>query len=420
MRFRPAAFAGTFVALVFAATIVTACLSLLFTSSGMARGPARDTLNELSVAFTVTAVYMAIFVVASTMALSVGQRQREAALLRAIGARPWQIRRMVAAEAFLLAVPAAGLGYGLGLGVASVWLDGMIGHGIVASTPLVVSWIPLLPALGMCLATSLLGGLIAAHRVARTRPSRMLRETVQRGIGPIRAVLGIAALIGGSVLTSALMSMDDVGEEAPLVLLLFLVGVGLLGPALARVALSLAGVPLRLLGVTGELAALNGRAAARRLASAITPVALTVAFGLTKLGSRSFEPMSASETWMENAGLVIFVGFAAISAANTLVMVTLDRRRELILLRLAGGTRRQVRHMVCWETLAVAVTGLAVGTAIATITLIPLSNEMVGHVRAILPATLYAGTAAVVLLLCLLATGVPLIRLLRQRTGVLR
>ena len=42
-------------------------------------------------------------------------------------------------------------------------------------------------------------------------------------------------------------------------------------------------------------------------------------------------------------------GFAAVAAANTLVMTVLDRRRELSTLRLVGSTRRQVLRMLRWE-----------------------------------------------------------------------
>jgi putative ABC transport system permease protein len=102
-------------------------------------------------------------------------------------------------------------------------------------------------------------------------------------------VIGLAALGGAVLLTATVLAGGGTtaNNAAPLVLLLFLVSVSLLGPLLARFTTEILGLPLRLTGVTGELATLNGRARARRLSSAIVPVALVVAFGVTKVGQQT-------------------------------------------------------------------------------------------------------------------------------------
>jgi putative ABC transport system permease protein len=75
------------------------------------------------------------------------------------------------------------------------------------------------------------------------------------------------------------------------------------------------------------------------------------------------------DAWLNRVMAAVFGGFAAITAINTLVMVVLDRRREVALLRLTGTTRRQVQAMFRWEAAIVAVTGVGLGVAIAWITL---------------------------------------------------
>src|SRR5262249_57172570 len=70
-----------------------------------AEGQAAD-LVALSGVFGGLAVMVAVFVVASTLGLSLQLRRRELALLRAIGATPRQLRRMVRSEAILIALPA--------------------------------------------------------------------------------------------------------------------------------------------------------------------------------------------------------------------------------------------------------------------------------------------------------------------------
>ncbi|WP_017595848.1 ABC transporter permease [Nocardiopsis potens] len=68
------------------------------------------------------AVVIAVFGVANTLTLSVLERTRESALLRALGLSRGQLRRMLAAEAVLLCL--IGAGVGIGLGVLFGWAAG--------------------------------------------------------------------------------------------------------------------------------------------------------------------------------------------------------------------------------------------------------------------------------------------------------
>ena len=67
-----------------------------------------EELVALGGAFASFAVMLAIFVVAATLGLSILQRGREIALLRTVGAKPRQIRRLLVGEAVIVAL-AAGL-----------------------------------------------------------------------------------------------------------------------------------------------------------------------------------------------------------------------------------------------------------------------------------------------------------------------
>jgi putative ABC transport system permease protein len=73
-------------------------------------GEARARLVVLSLILTGTAIMIVLLVVASTLALSIQQRRREFALLRAVAASPRQIRRMVGAEVLLVAGSATLIG----------------------------------------------------------------------------------------------------------------------------------------------------------------------------------------------------------------------------------------------------------------------------------------------------------------------
>ena len=71
---------------------------------------ARTTLIAVTAAFGGMALFIAIFVVAGTLGLSIQQREREIALLRAVAATPGQIRRMIAWEAAIVGLVGSALG----------------------------------------------------------------------------------------------------------------------------------------------------------------------------------------------------------------------------------------------------------------------------------------------------------------------
>ncbi|MGW3184495.1 ABC transporter permease [Kitasatospora sp. NPDC001119] len=592
-------------------------------------GQSRTLLIAIGGSFGGTATMTAVFVVVSTVALAVGQRAREFALLRAVGATPRQIRRTVATEAMLVAPLAGLLGLVPGVALARWWFDGLVSRGAVPEgVELDVGAVPALVAVATCSLAALAAGYLAAHRPSRLRPGQALGEaSVPAGrAGVVRALLGLAAVVGGVVLAAvaAGLSGENAANTALGVVMCFLVATALLGPWVARVAAGVLGLPLRAGagGTAGSLAADNARADARRLTSAITPIVMVSAFCGTMLfiqssvghatgeqlragvvadhvlgstgrglpaataeraaevpgveaavgvlrtgavyrsdgklrsanalgvsgdptrlprvldlGVRSgsladlargtdtvaldaaladrlghsvgdrasfwlgdgtqtqltvvatYErglgfgqlilpraavaahaavaydsqvlvadapgadradvaarlaklPAEASTTgaatvvgltvadragyvaqtdrrreagdWANSVMAAVLGGFAAITAANTLVMTVLDRGREVALLRLTGATRRQIRGMMRWEALLVAATGLLLGGLIAWITLVPIARGLADAPPYVPPGTALPLAAAAVAL-CLAATALPTRALLRSR-----
>lgn len=244
---------------------------------------AEELLTGLGGSFGGIAATVAVFTAAGTVALSVAQRKREFALLRAIGATPRQIRRSVAAEALLVA-PVAGLaGLLPGIGLASWWFGQLKDRDAVpAALDLHISAIPLVSAVGTALLSALVAGWAASRRPAKTKPGQALTEASVERLRPgvVRTVLGVGAAVGGAVLSgvAARSAGDDAAEAALGVVMLFMLAVALLGPLIARLAAGLFGLPLRAGDASAELAAANSRTNARRLASAITPIVLATAF----------------------------------------------------------------------------------------------------------------------------------------------
>ncbi|MFJ2584385.1 FtsX-like permease family protein [Streptomyces sp. NPDC087538] len=247
---------------------------------------AKEGLVGLGGSFGGVATMVAVFTAAGTVALSVGQRSREFALLRAIGATPRQLRRTIATESLLVAPLAGALGCLPGIALAHWWFGQLQNMGAIPeAVALRVSWLPLTVTVAATMLTALGAGYFAARRPSKTKPGLALAQSaVERPpFGWIRTPLGIAALAGGVAFAgvAASTSGEDAANAALGVVMFFMLAVGLLGPLIARICAAVIGFPLRATGASGSLAAANSRTNSRRLASAITPIVLAMAFSCT-------------------------------------------------------------------------------------------------------------------------------------------
>ncbi|NUT44783.1 MAG: FtsX-like permease family protein [Thermoactinospora sp.] len=116
------------------------------------------------------AVVIALVGIANTLGLSVLERAREHALLRALGLTRGRLRRMLAAEALLLSAVAALLGTVIGIGFAWAGHETFVTRALAGAT-LRVPW----PSLGAVVVIAALAGLLAAvlpaRRAARVTPA---------------------------------------------------------------------------------------------------------------------------------------------------------------------------------------------------------------------------------------------------------
>jgi putative ABC transport system permease protein len=419
VRARPSAFVGSFAAFVFCATVVTACVAVAVSAAGASASAGQAALFDIGVAFSLLTVYMSIFVVGQVMSLAVAQRRRESALLRAIGAGPWQIRRMVATEALFTALFALPVGYVLGALLARVWFGGMDRHGMVPDgINLRVGLPPLLAAAGVLLVSSQMGGMLGAWRASRARPSVALTDSQVQGgerAGRVRGVASLAFLAGAGALTvvATTGTAQEAASEIPIVLMAYLVAIGLAGPWIGRLTTAFA-APLLLArgGVAGELAVAGCRARARRLSAAITPIALVTAFSVAKLVSLTG---AGEPDWMEGFGTLLYAGFAGLVAANTLVMLTLERLREFSLLRTVGAQKRQVVAVVTVEGAITALAGMGAGVLAACAVMLPLGGKT-GTPLTGLPAWAWLALLLACAGLVWTASCAPLVRMLRVRS----
>jgi len=114
------------------------------------------------------AVVIALVGVANTLSLSVLERRRESATLRAIGLSRRQLRTMLAVEGMLIAGVGAVLGAGIGLVYG--WAGASSVLGVIGHVSLAVPWRDLGLVVLVALAAGLLASVLPARTAVRTSP----------------------------------------------------------------------------------------------------------------------------------------------------------------------------------------------------------------------------------------------------------
>lgn len=237
--------------------------------------------------------FVSVFVVASTFAFTVAQRQREFGLLRTTGATPGQLRRMVLAEALTVGVLASVTGCALGAYGAPRLVEWTVEGGVAPRWFVLGDHVwPYHLAFWTGLLVALCGVTAASWRAGRTAPTEALREAAPniRPLPRTRLLIG-AALLLTAVLTFTVSLLTDPGDllhrktytSRPLLLI---TATALLAPVLVRpLTRFLTRPPARLPGATGLLARENTTANVRRTAAIAAPVLVTVALTGSLLGA---------------------------------------------------------------------------------------------------------------------------------------
>ena len=237
--------------------------------------------NMFMLIFAFVAVFVGAFIINNTFSITVAQRSREMAMLRAIGANRRQVLRSVLSEAIAIAVIASVAGLAMGIAVAA-GLKALLGSfGIdVPDGPTVVSTQTIVVSLAVGVLVTMASAFLPARRAARVAPIAALRETAietttgskrRAVVGVTVTALGVAALLAG--LNAPEVSLVGLGA------LVVFIGVSILGPVLARPVTRVLGAPLpRARGMSGALARQNAMRNPKRTAR--TAASLMIGVGL--------------------------------------------------------------------------------------------------------------------------------------------
>lgn len=257
-------------------------------------------ISSVLLAFAVIAVVVSAFIINNTFSIVLGQRVRELALLRALGATGRQVSRSIRFEGFVIGTVATffGLigGYLLAMLLRLVLVSTGFGE-LPGSIP--VRPRTLIVAAVVGIGTTVASSIGPSRRVRSIPPVAALRDDV--GLTPtgLRRRLqagGLVALVG--VVLLAVGMATDLGTRP----LLFCLGLGALGtffgvymlsPVIARPVADLLGRPIeRIYRVPGRLARDNARRSPRRTAA--TAAALTVGLALVSLAAVVSDSMKAT------------------------------------------------------------------------------------------------------------------------------
>jgi putative ABC transport system permease protein len=232
--------------------------------------------------FAFIALLVGAFTIFNTFSITVGQRTRELALLRVVGASRRQLFRSVLTEAALVGLIASLIGLGLGV-VAALGLKALLGaFGItLPSAPLVFEARTAVAAIVVGVGVTMVSAIIPARRAVRIAPvaalvdqreelgSAVRRRTLVRAV--VFTVVGVVLVVDG--LAKASLALVGFGGLA------ILISTSLFSPLLARPLSNALGRPLAgALGVPGRLGRENSTRNPRRTAQ--TAAALMVGLSL--------------------------------------------------------------------------------------------------------------------------------------------
>jgi len=235
--------------------------------------------------FAFVTAFVAAFIINNVFQITIGQRLRELALLRAIGANARQVRRLIATEALGIGVIGTAIGIFGGIGVARliIGLFNAVGAGF-PPTGTVLALRTVIVATVVGIGVTMLSVLIPARRAAKIPPVAALQpeigfqamRTRRLTVGVVMATIGLAAfLVGMFVQPGGGLGLAVFGGGG--VLLLFL-GVTSLTSTFATPVTRWLGWPVaKFFKTPGKLARDNVARAPRRTSSSAAALMIGVA-----------------------------------------------------------------------------------------------------------------------------------------------
>ena len=282
--------------------------------------------------FVVIAMFVGSFIIMNSFAMSVRQRVKEFALLRAVGASPGSVFGVVFLQAVIIGIVGSALGVASGAGLLAglAAILKAMDLPLLESTGLTGPIIAISLAVG--LAVTVVGALLPAREAALTHPVEAMRGVSgsrEKSL-ILRTVLGGLLLAAGAAAITAAWVNADL-EQRRLVMGLgaggVIIGLLIISPTLARPVVAALGLPFRLLRPSGRLAVRNIVHNPRRTAN--TSGALMVGMALVCAGATLAASFNASTADEIDRSLKadLLVQPATMSSSNT--KLSSEKAKEL-------------------------------------------------------------------------------------------
>jgi putative ABC transport system permease protein len=275
---------------------------------------ALSSLNTVLLIFALISLFVGAFTIFNTFSIIVGQRTRELALLRVVGASRGQVLRSVLSEAVIVGFASSAVGVGLGV-AAAIGLRALLG-GFGASLPSgSLTFEPRTAIVGLAVGTlvTVVSAIGPARNAVRIPPVAALTDRATDGTGASpsrrRLISGTALAILGAALLGLGLSKPVVAIVGVGAVCIF-VGVAMLAPAIARPLSGLLGRPLAaLLGTPGWLGRENSMRSPNRTAQTASAlmVGLALVSAMAVFGASYSESATSSVDQAISADLLISV-----------------------------------------------------------------------------------------------------------------
>ena len=253
-----------------------------------------DALGTVLIAFAILALLVSSFVISNTFAVLVGQRTRELALLRTLGARGGSLVRMLLMESLVI-----GLFFSI-IGSAAVYAVGGILNAMFSTFIVNFSPVAFIVGVLMCTIVTVLASLVPARTALRISPiSAMSANTEQAVKKPsiIGGIIGVVFAIAGGILNAAALKDNNGGTAITTIMwacLLYALAVFLLTPWILLPLVRIIGSVLR--GQTGKLALANSLRSPKRTVSTGRAVLVgTLVIGIVLTGHSVLSTSIAKE-----------------------------------------------------------------------------------------------------------------------------
>ena len=268
--------------------------------------------NTALLIFALISLFVGAFTIYNTFSIIVGQRTRELALLRVVGASRRQVFRSVLTEAAIVGLVSSAIGVGLGV-LAAIGLEALLsGFGTALPTgPLTFAARTAIVGLAVGTLVTVVSAIGPARNAVRIAPVAALtdRSPDGAGAGPSRR-----RLISGTAVTVFGVALLGTGLSKPVVALVGLgaacvfLGVAMLAPAIARPLSGLLGRPLAaMLGEPGKLGRENSMRSPRRTAQTASAlmIGLALVSAMAVFGASLSESATSSVDQAISADLLI-------------------------------------------------------------------------------------------------------------------